>query len=47
MLDQGCGGFYIEGDSCNLVSDLSKIEKDGTKMGFSSLKLFEKACFKQ
>ena len=29
MLDQGCGGFYIEGDSCNLVYDLSKIEKDG------------------
>ena len=44
MLDQVCGGFYIEGDtsvlchlffilfegdSCNLVSDLSKVEKDG------------------
>ena len=45
MLDQVCGGFYIEGgrittirirhfvleflgDSCNLVSELSKVEKD-------------------
>ena len=34
MLDQVCRGFYIEGDACNLVTDQSKIEKDGKTNNF-------------